>query len=105
MQLHTFKARSLAEALRLVRAELGPDASVLHTREIGSPLANLLGGRKIDVTGSAEGEARSRLPEPRGRQIPAAELFDYRRKIQRDLISHASEPSLVERLAAASARH
>ena len=35
MQLHTFRARSLAEALRLVREELGPDASVLHTREVG----------------------------------------------------------------------
>jgi flagellar biosynthesis GTPase FlhF len=105
MQLHTFKARSLAEALRLVRAELGPDASVLHTRDIGSPLVSLLGGRRIEVTASAEVEAPSRLPDPRSQQIPAAELVDYRHKIQRDLlISHVNETSLVERLAAASSK-
>jgi flagellar biosynthesis protein FlhF len=63
MQLHTYRTRSLAEALRLVRDELGPDASVLHTREIGSPIVRLLGGRRIEVTASAEIEVPSRLPE------------------------------------------
>src|SRR5437588_125405 len=54
MEIYTFKARSIAEALRVVRAELGADASVLHTRDIGSPLLRLLGGRLIEVTASAE---------------------------------------------------
>jgi flagellar biosynthesis protein FlhF len=63
MQLYTFKARSIAEALRIVRAELGPDASLLHTRDVGSPLTRFLGMRQLEVTASAELSAPSRLPE------------------------------------------
>jgi flagellar biosynthesis protein FlhF len=101
MQLHTFKARSLAEALRLVRHELGPDASVLHTREVGSPLLRMLGGRMIEVTASAELAAPRRLPEPAECRIPPAEQEDYRRKIRQDLlIAEKTEASLVEQLAA-----
>ena len=109
MHLHTYRARSLAEALRVVRQELGPDAAVLHTREIGSPLARLLGGRTIEVTASAEAEVPSRLPEPQHlreskaaqRRVQGAELYDYRRQLRQNLQNSAdSEPSLVERLAA-----
>ena len=102
MQLYTFKARSLAEAIRLVRQDLGPDASVLHTREIGSPLARLLLGRMIEVTASATPCAPSRLPEEgRGAaRVPAAELQDFRCKFRRDLAANGSDSrSLVEELA------
>lgn len=34
MQVRTYRARSLKEALRLVQSELGPDARVVHTREL-----------------------------------------------------------------------
>jgi len=128
MQLYTFKARSLAEALRLIRNELGPDASVLHTREVGSPLARAFGGRMIEVTASAELDAPSRLPEAdtEGRsagtdrraaespshhgsagasrssgRVPPAELHDFRRQIRQQLMETVpTEPSLVEQLAA-----
>jgi flagellar biosynthesis protein FlhF len=104
MQLYTFKARSIAEALHVVREELGPDASVLHTRDMGSPLLRLLGGRLIEVTASAELSAPSRLPElpvVAGRRVPAAELEDFRWKIRQDvLVTAKTESSLVERLAA-----
>src|SRR5438132_6180274 len=98
MQLYTFKARSLAEAMRLVRDELGPDASVLHTREIGSPLVRLLCGRMIEVTASPESCAPSRLPDscspphsrlgvgPKRPHIPGAELQNFRRKFRHDLL-------------------
>src|SRR5262245_31428852 len=104
MQLHTYKARSLSEALRLVRDELGPDASVLHTREVGSTLARFFGGRTIEVTASAELAAPSRLQAAEkvltGR-VPPAELQDFRRKFRRDLLSlEPTEASLVEQLAA-----
>jgi flagellar biosynthesis GTPase FlhF len=99
MQLHTFTARSLAEALRIVRDELGPDASVLHTREVGSPLARLLGGRKIEVTASVEVEAPSRLPN----RVPPAELTDFRRKFRQDLqAALGKETSVVEQMSQAS---
>jgi len=112
MQLYTFKARSLAEAMRLVRDELGPDASVLHTREIGSPLARLVCGRMIEITASSEPCAPSRLPDanailsersfsgPSRPHVPAAELQNYRRKFRNDLLAkQMSGASLIEELA------
>ena|SRR5688572_32495471 len=106
MDLYTFKARSLAEALRLVRDELGPDASVLHTRDVTSPLVRMLGGRMIEVTASAELEAPSRLPLVQSRKVPAAELQNYRRKIRQDLVAaNANETSVVEQLSASSTKY
>jgi flagellar biosynthesis protein FlhF len=63
MDLRTYRARSLPEALRLVRAELGDDASVLHTREVSSGLLRWFGRTEIEVTASNEVEVASRLPE------------------------------------------
>jgi flagellar biosynthesis GTPase FlhF len=63
MQLHTFTARSLAEALRLVRQELGPDASLLHSREIGGLFSRWFHGRRIEVVASNELSAPSRWPD------------------------------------------
>jgi flagellar biosynthesis protein FlhF len=107
MQLHTFKARSLAEALRLVRDELGPDASVLHTRDVASTWVRWLGGRLIEVTASAEIAVPSRLPDVHKTAIESecvlpAELQDFRRKIRDDLrASTAAGASLVEQLSCA----
>jgi flagellar biosynthesis protein FlhF len=123
MPLHTFHARSLPEALRLVRQELGPDASVLHTRTVGSLLSRWWGGPTVEVTASAELQAPARLLPPAGTpdadgpanagygvyeervRVPAAELDDFRHKIQADLRRAARiEPSLVEQLAAGPAQ-
>lgn len=110
MTLRTFTARSMQEALRLVRNELGADASVLHTREIASPLGRWLGGRMIEVTASAELDAPSRLNAVEDlaileARIPAAELQNYRQSILHDLLVHSqNEPSLVEQLAGESQR-
>ena len=51
------------EALALVRRELGPDAAVLHTREVRSRwLGWLPGPRQIEVTASRGVNVPSRLP-------------------------------------------
>ena len=63
MDLRTYNARSLQEALRMVREDLGPEAAILHTREIGSGLLRWLGRRRIEVTASTEADVPSRLPE------------------------------------------
>jgi len=90
--------------MRLVRDELGPDASVLHTRDITSTWVRWLGGRMIEVTASAEVAVPSRLPEIHNVVIERecllpAELQDFRRKIRDDLrASTASGASLVEQL-------
>lgn len=123
MPLHTFHARSLPEALRLVRQELGPDASVLHTRTVGSLLSRWWGGPTVEVTASAELQAPARLLPPPGTpdaegpaspaygvleervRVPAAELDDFRHKIQADVRRAARvEPSLVEQLASSSSQ-
>jgi flagellar biosynthesis protein FlhF len=104
MQLYTYRARSLAEAMKLVRAELGPDAAVLHTRVIASSILGLFGGRTLEVTASDDADVPSRLPQNlpvRTRsEIPAADLSDYRRLLRQNLHAGiASETSLVEQLA------
>lgn len=63
MEVRTYRAGSLQDALWLVRNDLGPGAAVLHTREL--PLSRLLGWlpgmRQIEVTASAEVIVPSRL--------------------------------------------
>jgi flagellar biosynthesis GTPase FlhF len=111
MDLYTFKARSLAEAMALVRDQLGPDASLLHTREIGSPLVRLLGGGMLEVTATPEPCAPSRLPmESDGHQpakksntarhrLPPAEAQNFRQLFRNNLtVAPAGGASLVEKL-------
>ena len=62
MSIHTYRANSLHEALDLVRRDLGPDAAVLHTREVAGMLGWLSGSRQIEVAASNTVEVPSRLP-------------------------------------------
>ncbi len=109
MDLRTYRARSLPEALRLVRADLGDDAAVLHTREVGSGLLRWFGRTEIEVTASNEVEVPSRLPlhsrfslqaheaipepavsyQPTAHAAPA-ELTDYRLRF-RELLHQDNE--------------
>ena len=64
MDIKTYRAKTMRDALELVRRELGPSASVLHTREVNSgPLSRLVFGRKYEVAASATVNVPSRLPE------------------------------------------
>jgi flagellar biosynthesis protein FlhF len=55
MEIKTFRAKTMQQALNLVRQEMGPEATVLHTRELN---ANLLGrifmGRQYEIAASSE---------------------------------------------------
>lgn len=63
MKIKTFRASTLRQALELVRRDLGPDAAVLHTRELNSGwLGRLVFGRKFEVAASATVNVPSRLP-------------------------------------------
>lgn len=63
MPVKTFRAKTMQEALMLVRRELGPDAAVLHTREKGNGLLGLLlGTKRVEVTASNLIAVPSRLP-------------------------------------------
>lgn len=120
MDVKTFRARSMQDALHLVRRELGPDAAVLHTREVGSGWWGWLrGGRQIEVTASTTVRVPSRLPDRIHRpETPGGELrptsiarsevpfpadqphqADYRRKYRDDLKNQIDNlQSLVEQL-------
>jgi flagellar biosynthesis protein FlhF len=64
MDIKTYRAKSMQDALDLVRRELGPGAAVLHTREVnGGPLRRLVFGRKYEVAASAAVNVPSRLPD------------------------------------------
>jgi len=65
MEIRTYRARTMQEALAMVRRELGPDAAVLHTRQVraGRLWGWLTGARWIEVTASAEVRVPSRLPQ------------------------------------------
>jgi flagellar biosynthesis protein FlhF len=67
MDIKTFRAKSMREALDQVRRELGPAAAVLHTRELNAgPLGRLVFGRRYEVAASAGVNVPSRLPEAAG---------------------------------------
>src|SRR5690242_13354792 len=50
MEIKTFRAKTMPQALDLVRRELGPEAVVLHTRERhGSLLGRVFVGRSYEI--------------------------------------------------------
>jgi len=120
MDVKTYRARSMQEALQLVRQDLGSHAAVLHTRELrGGLWQRWLGLRQIEVTASASVHVPSRFPEaeprPAGRppgvclgapyaarsRIPPADEQDFRAKFRQDLRGPAdAEPSMIEDLCA-----
>lgn len=64
MDVKTYRARSLQDALELVRSDLGPTAAVLHTRQLrGGLLRRLMGMREVEVTASANVNVPSRFEE------------------------------------------
>src|SRR5688572_22570856 len=75
MDVKTYRAATMQEALLLVRRELGPAASILHTREVrGNLLLRWLPGRRrIEVTAAADVHVPSRFP-PRERAGDPADI-------------------------------
>ena len=65
MDIKTYRAATMHEALSMVRRELGPDAAVLHTREVPAERwwSRLRGVRQIEVTASAAVNVPSRFPK------------------------------------------
>ncbi len=109
MQIKTFRAKTMQQALDLVRTELGPEATVLHTRELnGSLLGRFFKGREYEIAASIEMEVPTRMPqaviyEPTSPPAPAPTLeTDYRNQYRQDVQqqNHGLEElhSLAERL-------
>jgi len=78
MDIRSFRAKSMHEALELVRKELGPDAALLHTREVPQRgLKGLFGGKEIELAASTDSNLKSRFEieepkeEPPEESVPA----------------------------------
>ncbi len=118
MEVKTYRAGSLQEALQQVRHDLGPEASVLHTREVSGGVMRWIAGRQIEVTASATVEVPSRMPAsrppvkqnvlpplPETKPLPPADYDDFRAKFREDLKHSQSESrSLVESLSLESSQ-
>src|SRR5262245_57415496 len=67
MEVKTYRAATMQEALALVRADLGPQAAVLHTREVGGGglLRWFTGTRRIEVTAALDVRVPSRFADRR----------------------------------------
>jgi len=66
MEIKTFRAKTMQQALNLVRSELGPEATVLHTRELNTGLVSrLLRGQQYEIAASNEVATPTRLAQPR----------------------------------------
>ena len=62
MEIVTFRAKTMQEALNLVRQELGPEATVLHTRELNANLlGRMLGRRQVEIAASSQLSVPSQL--------------------------------------------
>ena len=90
MDIKTFRAKTMQEALALVRRELGPDASVLHTRELNGGLvrpdavrAAVRGGR-VGRRERAEPACRRGCRSAGGSEQPASQRLDARRMPRAD---------------------
>lgn len=71
MEIKSYRARSVQEALALVRADLGPDAAVLHTREVAAGGKWFGGARQIEVIATPEAEnVPSRVPPVLAEPLP-----------------------------------
>ncbi len=118
MEIKTYRARSLQDALQLIRSDLGSHAAVLHTREVrGGLLSRLMGLRQVEVTASTSVNVPSRFVDSDtisrtgdaanaesgeatpSLRIPRAEEHDYRSKYRDDLKCQLNNlQSLVEDL-------
>lgn len=66
MQIKTFRALDMREALRAVKEELGPDAVILSTQEIksGDPVFGLFSRAMVEVTAAVDRAETRPAPRP-----------------------------------------
>lgn len=98
MNIKTFRAKSMQQALDLVRQEFGEEASVLHTREVNATgISSLVRGRRVEVVASPEQSPASAVETDHCEATvpsivpPTADQFDYRAKYREDLGQELSE--------------
>jgi flagellar biosynthesis protein FlhF len=104
--VRTFKAASMQEALEIVRREMGPDAVILHTREIPAPrfLKWRKSSERVEVTAGTGVNIRPARPlrQPAGgRTAPPPEAPAHNRPAARQHEEVLAPPPPLLRQAAA----
>jgi flagellar biosynthesis protein FlhF len=66
MQIKTFRALDMREALRAVKEELGPEAIIISTQPVkaGGPAFGLFGRQMVEVTAAVDRDGRDGKPPP-----------------------------------------
>jgi flagellar biosynthesis protein FlhF len=96
MEIKTFRAKTMQQALNLVRQELGAEATVLHTRELNAGLlSRVLLGRQYEIAASTQVRVPTRIA-----QTPAI-VSDYSARYREDF-QHLRDDGLQELHALAS---
>ena len=104
MKTRTYRAKSIQAALDLIRRDLGPEAAVLHTRQLRSRLSWWLPGTQhFEVVASDDVNVPSRLPSNFEANVgtvrPTADTQDFRRQYEADVKKQLTNlHSLVEQL-------
>src|SRR5512141_1039417 len=70
MRIKTYYARTMAEAMGDIKAELGPDALLLSTREI--PCRSGVGGATVEVVAAVDGTSPALSENPGRGEAPDA---------------------------------
>ena len=68
MHIRTFRAASLQDALEQIRHQMGPDASVLHTRQVRDGWMGWLGRTYVEVTAGLKDTHSPRIVDTEGEQ-------------------------------------
>jgi flagellar biosynthesis protein FlhF len=93
MKIQTFRAKSMQQALDLVRRELGPEATVLHTRELNATMwGRLMWGKEYEIAASSEANIPSRMAptvsqEPTSVSLELSADTNYRERYRNDFRS------------------
>ena len=109
MEVRSYRARTLGEALQLVREELGPDAAVIETKEVRSRCwRGIFGRRQVVVTASTDVEVASHFSNGGSESlstldmqppdampqllnsVPRIDLVSFRDRFRRDLAASMS---------------
>jgi flagellar biosynthesis protein FlhF len=73
MHIRSYRAKTIQEAVELIRGDLGPEAVVLHTREAPrGRLARWLFGRQLEVTATRDANVPSRFERRRPATAPGS---------------------------------
>ncbi len=113
MDVKTYRAKTFQDALQMVQSDLGPDASILQTRQLRSGLIRWIrSAPQVEVTASATIPVPRRLHEGLAEaildrcdspgdtaNIPSADRFNYRAQYRSNLYNGGNAGnSLVEEL-------